>query len=174
MRRFAQRFVDMDFMFSAALSRAPRQWLSGHSSPSTDNARSCDRSRPSPAGGRFQQRLSPAPPAAFYRKYRDRWPRSAGAVRQRFSPPLISWLVEPTASAISTIDCGDSGMDKHGGFGMQSLHPHQRLGFKLVVHDARPLPAQHVCAGLTSERNCPRWRSGRPEDLSDPGCPDGQ
>ena len=55
-------------------------------------------------------------------------------------------------------------MDQHGGFGMQSLHPHQRLGFKLVVHDARPLPAQHVCAGLTLNV-APKVAVRRPEDL---------
>ena len=105
MRRFAA-LRRHGFHVQRRPARDPRQWLSGHSSPSTDNARSCDRSL-------LRRRW--ALPAAFLRHRLLHFIENTAigghdqlALGQAFAA-AISWLVEPTASAISTIACGDSG-----------------------------------------------------------------
>ena len=117
MRRFAA-LRRHGFHVQRRPARDPRQWLSGHSSPSTDNARSCDRSLLRRRWA-LPAAFSPAPPAAFYRKYRDRWPRSAGA-GAGFSPPQSagwwSYGIGHLNDRLRRL-----GMDQHGGFGMQSF-----------------------------------------------------
>ncbi len=142
MRRFAA-LRRHGFHVRRRPARDPRQWLSGHSSPSTDNARNC---------GRSPLRRRWALPAAFLRHRLLHFieiPRSVAAIAGagasfRRRNQLAGGA---TASAISTIACGDSDGPARR-LRMQSLHPHQRLGLNSSC-TCTPLPAQHVCVGLT-------------------------
>ena len=61
---------------------------------------------------------------------------------------LMSWLVEPTASASSMTEAGDSGCTSTAASGFWALSSRSAFGLELVVHDAVTLPAQHLGPGL--------------------------
>ncbi len=167
-----QRFVDMDFMFSAPCSRP----LGQHAAVRRPrHPRTMRRS-----WGRSPLRRRWALPAAalrhrllhFIEKYRDRWPRSAGA-GAGFSPPQSAgwWSLRHRPSQRSPAATRDGPARR-----LRDAEPSIRInacGFKLVAHDARPLPAQHVCAGLTLNV-APKVAGPAPRGSFDQDYPDGQ